>query len=133
MIKTMLKKLSNNQGYLLPHVIKTLLNLCLFDFKNLQELELVNGDKMLTHILHVQQVEPSQVELVRSYGVFLSQPQLDAAVSNGNNPTKLMRTLLSCFFTPAVLAESTAYGSRSARPQLDSQILNACISKCFLS
>ncbi len=36
--------------------------------------------------------------------------------------TKLIRTLFSFFYTPAVLAESTAYGSRSARSQLDNQI-----------
>lgn len=74
------------------------------------------------------QLQPKKVELVEGYGIFLSQPQLDAAVENGGTPTKLMRNLLNVFFSMETLAESSAYGSRG-RPALDPDILTGCIGK----
>ena len=73
-----------------------------------------------------------KVELVPGYGVYLTPRQLDEAVASGNGkPTKLMRCLLSVFFEPQVMAQSSALGSRANKP-LDKDILSACISKCIL-
>lgn len=73
----------------------------------------------------------ARVELVPGYGVFLTARQLDEAVAASNGkPTKLMRGLLSVFFEPEVLGQSSALGSRSNK-SLDQDILAACISKCI--
>ena len=68
-----------------------------------------------------------QVELVSGYGITLTQRQLDAAMTTaGGSATKLMRSLIGCFFEPDVLAASTAYGIRGKKA-LDQDILSACI------
>ena len=69
------------------------------------------------------------IELVPGYGVYLTQKQLDAAVdASKGSPTKLIRNLMGVFFTPDVLAVSSAQGTRNNRA-LDSDIVQACIHK----
>ena len=51
------------------------------------------------------------VELVEGYGVVILKKQLDAAIMESkNSPTKLIRYLLSSFFTPEVLPMSSVLG-----------------------
>ena len=69
------------------------------------------------------------VELVAGYGVVLTQRQLDECRDGCDSPTKLIRRLLSAFFTKEVLAKSSAYGGRK-NGALDRDILSACLSKC---
>ena len=58
----------------------------------------------------------------------LTQRQLDEAVSECNgSPTRLIRNLISVFFTREELAQSSCYGSRQNHP-LDKDILSACFS-----
>uniref|UniRef100_A0A1X7SQT8 BEN domain-containing protein n=1 Tax=Amphimedon queenslandica TaxID=400682 RepID=A0A1X7SQT8_AMPQE len=72
-------------------------------------------------------VSPSLVELVPGYGVRLTQRQLDEAISeSGGAPTKLIRKLVSVFFSREELAESSCYGLRNNNA-LDKDILAACI------
>ena len=55
-------------------------------------------------------MQDKQIELVRGCGVFLTQRQLDAAVSGaGGSPTYLMRNLIGTFFTPEILTYSHNY------------------------
>lgn len=69
------------------------------------------------------------VELVPGYGVQLSQRQLDEALDGSNqSPTRLIRNLLSVFFSKDILASSSAYGGRK-NAALDRDILGACLSK----
>lgn len=78
----------------------------------------------------ILQVEPATQELVEGYGVIITKKQLVAAESKfGSSATKLIRNLVSCFFTPEVLSVSTAYGSRGGRSGLDKDVLSACIHK----
>ena len=74
------------------------------------------------------------VELVPGYGVLLSQRQLDEALDNSaGSPTRLVRNLVSSFFTKEVLASSSALGGR-VNKALDQDILAACLSeliKCY--
>ena len=59
----------------------------------------------------------------------LTQRQLDDVEGESNqSPTRLIRNLMSVFFTHEVLAKSSCYGSRLNSP-LDRDILGACISK----
>lgn len=83
------------------------------------------------HPIYVQlQVEqPKLVELVEGYGVFLTRQQIDAALSGAATPTKLVRNLMRCFFSPATLSYSTALGRRGEKPALEPSIICACISK----
>ena len=61
----------------------------------------------------------------------LTQRQLDAAIdSSKDSHTRLMRNLISVFFTPEQLATSSACGKRQ-NPALDGDILEACIRKKF--
>ena len=74
-------------------------------------------------------MQPKAIELVPGYGVFLTQRQLDAAIDGANDtPTRLMRNLIGTFFTPEVLAVSSALGTR-VHVGLDRDILDACIRK----
>lgn len=69
------------------------------------------------------------VELVPGYGVVLSQRQLDEAIdSSAGSPTRLIRNLMSSFFTKEVLAASSALGGRTNKA-LDKDIVSACLSK----
>ncbi|XP_019860258.1 PREDICTED: uncharacterized protein LOC100637058 isoform X2 [Amphimedon queenslandica] len=71
--------------------------------------------------------EPQLIELVPGYGVMLTQRQLDDVEGESNqSPTRLIRNLMSAFFTREVLAKSSCYGSRLNDP-LDKDILGACI------
>ena len=74
------------------------------------------------------QVPPEKIELVPGYGVLLTKGQLDMALACGPTPTKLIRNLMSVFFTKEVLASSTACGAKG-RTGLDSDIVSACISE----
>ena len=75
------------------------------------------------------QVDPKPIELVPGYGIYLTQKQLDAAIGNSNNsPSRLIRSLMSTFFTPDVLATSSACGTRKHKA-LDGDIVQACICK----
>ena len=78
------------------------------------------------------QIEPQKVELIPGYGVLLTPRQLDdgEAKSNGT-PTRLIRNLISIFFSRDILARSSCYGSRNNNA-LDPDILSACISKCIM-
>lgn len=65
------------------------------------------------------------------YGILLEQVQLDEVegCSNGS-PTRLIRNLLSAFFSREELALSSCYGSRVHRA-LDKDIVLACLSESF--
>ena len=68
-----------------------------------------------------------EVELVHGYEVYLTRRQLDECVDGaGTSSTRLMRNLLSVFFTPDQLAMSSAMGTRR-HVGLDQDILSACI------
>ena len=70
-----------------------------------------------------------QIELVEGYGVYLSKRQLDEAVDQSNDsPTKLIRNLVSVFFTPSVMASSSCGGTRKFSA-LNKDIVAACIRK----
>ena len=63
------------------------------------------------------------------YGVMLTQRQLDEVDGESNqSPTRLIRNLMSVFFSREELARSSCYGSHQNSP-LDNDILGACISK----
>ena len=63
------------------------------------------------------------------YGVLVTQRQLDEAEGeSGGSPTRLIRNLLSIFFSREELARSSCYGSR-ANASLDRDVVSACISK----
>jgi hypothetical protein len=69
--------------------------------------------------------------LVPGYSALVSQPQLDEVVDcSGKSPTKLIRMLMMVFFKPDVLAASSCFGSRKF-PQLDEDIVLACLSKFY--
>uniref|UniRef100_A0A1X7VJT0 BEN domain-containing protein n=1 Tax=Amphimedon queenslandica TaxID=400682 RepID=A0A1X7VJT0_AMPQE len=71
--------------------------------------------------------KPTMIELVLGYGILLAQRQLDEAISSsGLSPTKLMRNLISIFFTQSVLATSSCCGSR-LNQALDEDVVAACI------
>lgn len=71
------------------------------------------------------------VEVVPGCGVYISQRQLDAALdASQNSPTQLIRSLMSVFFPPEVLAISSAYGTRMHQA-LDLDIVQVCIRKLF--
>lgn len=72
---------------------------------------------------------PKQIELVNDYGVYCTQMQLDEAVASAKTPTKLVRNLISIFYTPEQLAVCTAYGKRGQHQALDQRILSSCIRK----
>ena len=77
-------------------------------------------------------MQPKAIELVPGYGVFLTQRQLDAAIDGAyDTPTRLMRNLIGTFFTPEVLAVSSALGTRD-NVGLDRDILDACIRKYII-
>ena len=77
----------------------------------------------------IVQMEPSKLELVTGYGVMITQRQLDEAERESNgSPTRLIRNLMSTFFTHEELARSSCYGTRKNKP-LDKDILSACISE----
>lgn len=69
----------------------------------------------------------AKVEFVASYGVFLTQWQLDEAM-DCSTPTKLIPNLGRVFFEPNILAKSSALGT-SENTGLDREIFSACISK----
>ena len=65
------------------------------------------------------------MELVPGYGVLLSQRQLGEVegASNGS-PTRLVRNLISAFFSREELANHSCYGTRM-NPDLDRDIVSA--------
>ena len=66
------------------------------------------------------------VELVPGYGVMATKRQLDEAEGESNSsPTRLIRNLMSVFFSREELA---CYGSR-VNVALDRDIVLACISE----
>ena len=73
-------------------------------------------------------LEANEVEIVSGYGVYISSKQLDMIKSNSNSATKLLRNLLTAFFTPQTLATSSALGSRKNQA-LDKNILDALFRK----
>ena len=73
-----------------------------------------------------------QVETVPGYGAYVSKMKLDTAVdSSQGQPTRLVRKLLSAFFSAEILAKSSARGSRTYNiyAALDHNIVAAIISK----
>ena len=71
------------------------------------------------------------VELVPGYGVQLkiSQRQLNVAIDNSSSSaTKLIRNLMSVFFSRETLASSSALGGRQNLAS-DQNIVGACIRK----
>ena len=84
---------------------------------------------MFITIVYLSVIQPIMIELVPGYGIVLTQRQLDEAISSsGPSPTKLIRNLISVFFTPTVLATSSCCGSRMNQA-LDEDVVAACISK----
>ena len=78
-------------------------------------------------------MQEKKIELVEGYGVYLTQRQLDGAVSGAKSNTHLMRNLLGVFFfTKEVLATSSACGTRRHKA-LDQNILDSCICKLILN
>ena len=66
---------------------------------------------------------------MHGYGVWITKCQLDEAISSSrSSPTKLIRNLLSVFFSNATLASSSALGT-GKNPALDQNILSAIIGK----
>ena len=70
-------------------------------------------------------LQANEVEIVAGY---VSCKQLDMIKSNSNSATKLLRNLLTAFFTLQTLATLSALGSRKNQP-LDKNILNALFCK----
>lgn len=69
------------------------------------------------------------VELVQGYGVRLSRRQLDEALDNSSgSSTKLIRNLMSVFFSKDVVAASSALGGRKNQA-LHQDIIGACLRK----
>ena len=63
------------------------------------------------------QIEPKSIELVEGYGVVLTKRQLDCAVDcAGSSLTKLMRNILSVFFSADILVQSSALGEKEENP-----------------
>ena len=70
-----------------------------------------------------------KVELVDGYGIYITKKQLDqVTLESGESATKMIRNLLTVYFTPTVLAKSSCMGKRE-NGALDSDIVDACISK----
>ena len=62
--------------------------------------------------------------------MYLSRRQLDEAILQScNSATRLIRNLLTAFFTPSILAESSCFGTRRYA-KLNPDIVGACFSKC---
>ena len=77
-------------------------------------------------------MEPTKLELVPGYGVMITQRQLDEAEGESNgSPTRLIRNLMSVFFSREELARSSCYGSR-LNAALVKDILLACISELII-
>ena len=71
-----------------------------------------------------------QVELVEGYGVYLTQKQYDEAIDqSGGSPTRMIRNLITVFFKPTTLAQSSCLGKRGRHPALNQDIVGACLSK----
>ena len=69
---------------------------------------------------------------MHGYGVWITKCQLDEAISSSrSSPTKLIRNLLSVFFSNATLASSSALGT-GKNPALDQNILSAIIGKSIV-
>ena len=83
-------------------------------------------------IILCSHVQEKKIELVEGYGVYLTQRQLDGAVSGAKSNTHLMRNLLGIFFIPEVLATSSALGTRRHQA-LDKKTLDACVCKLILN
>ena len=63
-------------------------------------------------MLFCSHAQEKKIEVVEEYGVYLTQRQLDATVLGAKNNTDLMRNLLGVFFTPEVLAKSSAWDAK---------------------
>lgn len=70
------------------------------------------------------------MRLCDGYDVYLTRRQIDEIKSCGGTPTRVFRALLSVFFDPIVLAQSSALGSKFNNG-LDRTILEACIGKTY--
>lgn len=74
-------------------------------------------------------LQPKTIELVKGYGVYITQRQLDEAEAQSSGvATRLLRNLLMVFFTPSVLGSSSCLGNRKF-PALNQDIIGACFSK----
>lgn len=63
------------------------------------------------------------------YGVYLAQRQLEEIEDQSyKSPTKLIRNLLTAFYKPTTLAESSCMDTRKY-PPLNKDITRACFSK----
>ena len=72
------------------------------------------------------------MELVEGYGVYISKRQLDEAVDQScKSPTRLIRNLLTVFFTPSIMAQSSCFGTRKYS-KLNSDIIGACFSESIV-
>ncbi|XP_078361452.1 uncharacterized protein LOC144645779 [Oculina patagonica] len=71
--------------------------------------------------------EVKLVELVSGMGIFLRADKLSLAIEKSKEiPTRLLRTLMDMFFTPEVMAGSTAKGSlKRGLDALDPQTMEA--------
>ena len=73
---------------------------------------------------------PPKIELVDGYGVYITRRALDDAVDScRSSATRLIRNLISIFFSNHVLSKSNACGKgRNNYTALDQDILAACYS-----
>ena len=70
------------------------------------------------------------MELVNGYGIYVAKKALEDAVdSSRKNPTRLVRNLVSIFFTEEELSKSNACGRGNKHIPLDPDILGACYRK----
>ena len=71
-----------------------------------------------------------QVELVEGYGVYLTKQQYDQVLDESRgSPTRMIRNLMTVYFTPTILANSSCLGKRGKNPPLNPDIVKACLSK----
>ena len=75
-------------------------------------------------------MQMKQLELVEGYGVYLTQKQYDEVIDqSGNSPTRMIRNLMTVFFKPTTLAQSSCLGKRGKHPPLNQDVVSACLSK----
>ncbi len=80
----------------------------------------------------MQHKQVRRIEIIKGYGVYLTQRQLDEALDQScSSPTRLVRNLMSCFFLPTLMAKSSYFGTRRF-PKLNEDIVGACFSKSWL-
>ena len=70
--------------------------------ENIMDIIIVN----YSTLLNICMQEPSKIECVPSYGVLITQRQLDEAENKSNSSTRLIRNLMSAYFSLEEVAKS---------------------------